>query len=89
MSADEFIAADAVKVSPRGRRKVLNQDLLATLAKVTPKQGVALRGTFGEVAKSDRPAVAATIRKHWREIRTEEVRIDFTPEGVAQVRVRA
>ena len=89
MSADEFIAADAVKVSPRGRKKVLNQDLLATLAKVTPKQGVALKGTFGMVAKSDRPAVAATIRKHWREVRTDEVRIDFTPEGVAQVRVRA
>ena len=89
MSADEFIAADAVQVSPRGRKKILNQDLLATLAKVTPSQGVALKGTFGKVAKQDRPAVAATIRKHWREIREDEVRIDFTPEGIAQVRVRA
>jgi hypothetical protein len=86
---DEFIAADAVKVSPRGRRKVLNQDLITTLAKVTPAQGVALKGTFGNVSKADRPAVAATIRKHWREIREDEVRIDFTPDGVAQVRVRA
>jgi hypothetical protein len=86
---DEFIAADAVTVSPRGRKKVLNQDLLATLAKVTVTQGVALRGTFGNVPKAERPAVAATIRKHWREIREEEVRIDFTPDGIAQVRIRA
>ena len=86
---DQFIPADSVKVSPRGRKKVLNADLLATLKKVTPEKGVALRGTFGNVAKQDRPAVAATIRKHWREVRSDEVRIDFTPEGVPQVRVRA
>ena len=86
---DQFIPADSVKVSPRGRKKVLNPDLLATLKKVTPKQGVALKGTFGNVPKAERPAVSATIRKHWREVRTDEVRIDFTPEGVPQVRVRA
>lgn len=86
---DEFISADKIVVSPRGRKKILNQALLATLAKVTPDKGVALAGTFGKVAKSDRPGVSATIRKHWREVRSDEVRIDFTPEGVPQVRVRA
>jgi len=86
---DEFIPADQVEVSPRGRKKVLNADLLDVLAKVTPDQGVALRGTFGEVAKADRPAVSATIRKHWQEIRSDDVRIDFSLRGVPQVRVRA
>ena len=86
---DEFISADAVKVSPRGRKKVLNPALLETLKKVTATDGVALGGTFGAVKKADRGSVSATIRKHWREVRTDEVRIDYTPEGVPQVRVRA
>jgi len=86
---DEFISADSVQVSPRGRKKVLIVELLETLAKVTPKQGVALKGTFGAVAKSDRPTVSATIRKHWAEVQAGECRVDFSPEGFAQVRVRA
>ena len=86
---DEFIAADSVQVSPRGRKKVLNPDLLATLKKVTKKDAVALGGTFGAVPKGERATVSATIRKHWREVRSDEVRIDFTPEGIPQVRVRA
>ena len=84
---DEFIPADQVEVSPRGRKKILNADLLETLSKITPKQGVILR-SLGKVSKTDRPAVSATIRKHWKEIRTDEVRIDFSPAGYAQVRVR-
>jgi len=88
MPADEFLPADAVQVSPRGRKKVLIQELLDTLSNVTPEQGVALKGTFGVVAKSDRPTVAATIRKHWGEVQSDECRIDFSPEGYAQVRVR-
>jgi hypothetical protein len=88
MPVDEFISASDVQVSPRGRKKILMPDLLATLTKVTAKQGVSLKGTFGEVAKSDRPTVAATIRKHWSEVQASECRIDFSPEGYAQVRIR-
>jgi hypothetical protein len=78
-----------VEVSPRGRKKVLNADLLETLSKVTPDQGVALKGSFGKVAKSDRNAVSATIRKHWREVRSDDVRIDYSLDGIPQVRVRS
>ena len=85
---DEFISASEVIVSPRGRKKILNADLLETLSKVTADRGVALKGTFGNVAKDDRPTVSATIRKHWKEIRSDDVRIDFSPAGVPQVRVR-
>ena len=84
---DEFIPADQVEVSPRGRKKILNADLLNTLSKITPKEGVVLK-SLGPIAKSDRATVSATIRKHWKEIRTEDVRIDFSPAGFAQVRVR-
>jgi hypothetical protein len=86
---DEFIPADQVEVSPRGRHKILDADLLATLKKVTPDQGVVLKKAFGSVTKKDRPTVSATIRKHWGEVRSDEVRIDFSPKGFAQVRVRA
>ena len=86
---DEFIDADLVEVSPRGRHKILDADLLATLKKVTPETGVVLKRAFGSVSKKDRPTVSATIRKHWAEVRSDEVRIDFSPAGFAQVRVRA
>jgi hypothetical protein len=85
---DEFIPANEVIVSPRGRKKILNADLLETLSKVTVDRGVALGGTFGNVAKADRAAIGATIRKHWKEIRNDDVRIDWSPAGVPQVRVR-
>jgi len=85
---DEFIPADQVSVSPRGRKKVLSADLLDTLRKVTPDRGVVLGGTFGKVAKADRGAVSATIRKHWREVRSDDVRIDYALDGTPQVRVR-
>jgi hypothetical protein len=84
---DEFIPADQVEVSPRGRKKILNADLLATLEQVTPDRGVVLK-SLGKISKTDRPTVSATIRKHWKEIRTDDVRIDFSTAGFAQVRVR-
>jgi hypothetical protein len=86
---DEFIDADLVEVSPRGRHKILDADLLAILKQVTPETGVVLKKAFGSVSKKDRPTVSATIRKHWGEVRSDEVRIDFSPKGFAQVRVRA
>ena len=86
---DQFIPADSVEVSPRGRKKVLDADLLATLKKVTAKNAAFLGGTFGNVPREQRATVSATIRKHWREVRSDDVRIDFTLEGVPQVRVRA
>ena len=86
---DDIIENDAVEVSPRGRRKILNQNLLTILKKVTPTHGVALGSTFGEVAKEDRPAVSASLRKHFSEVHPGKVaRIDFTKSGVPQVRMR-
>ena len=86
---DDIVANDDVEVSPRGRRKILDQNLLATLRKVTPTHGVALGSTFGEVAKDDRPAVSASLRKHFLEVHPGKVaRIDFTRAGVPQVRMR-
>lgn len=85
---DEFIPADQVSVSPRGRKKVLNGDLLDTLRSLPAGQAAVLHSTFGKVAKADRPKVGAVIRKHWTAVRSEDCRIDYTLEGVPQVRVR-
>ena len=86
---DDVISNDDVEVSPRGRRKILDKNLLAILGKVTPTHGVALGSTFGEVAKDDRPAVSASLRKHFLEVHPGKVaRIDFTRAGVPQVRMR-
>ena len=86
---DDVVANDDVEVSPRGRRKILDLSLVAILRKVTPTHGVALGSTFGEVDKEDRPAVSASLRKHFGEAHPGKVaRIDFTKAGVPQVRMR-
>lgn len=86
---DEFIDAAEVQVSPRGRKPVLNADLLSTLAKVKSGQAVRLASTFGEVPADQRAAVSAVIRKHWAVAHPDvKPRIDFTPNGVPQVRAR-
>jgi len=85
---DAFIDVDEVQTSPRGRSKVLDQGLLDLLATVPEGKAIALAGTFGKVAKEKRQAVAAVIRKHWTEVQATKPRIDFSPEGVPQVRSR-
>jgi len=83
------ITEDEIKVSPRGRRKVLDPNLLEALRHVKPGQPVVLE-MFGSVTdKADKQTVGASIRRHWREIRNDESRIDFAPgTGEVQVQVR-
>jgi hypothetical protein len=94
-ATDEFIPSSEIVTAPRGRKKDLNSNLLEILGKVTVDQGVALKGTFGEVTDpKDRSKVSATIRKHWREVYGEDddspkPKIDFHPtSGIPQVRMR-
>lgn len=86
---DEFISIDEVTVSPRGRKKIIDAELAEVLGKVTAGKAVVLRGKFGNVAADKRPAVSQTIRKHWAHVRSDQCRIDYTPEGVPQVRMKA
>jgi len=86
--SDEFISPSEFVKSPRGRKTEWNADLLATLAKVTDKQGVRLSSTIGEVASEDRPAVSAMIRKHWRAARADEPSISYDANGIPQIEVR-
>jgi hypothetical protein len=87
--ADEFISAEEVVVSPRGRKVEIMPDLAATLKKLKEGQAIRLSETFGEVAKAHRSSVSQVIRKHWRHVRDDEPRIDYDQAGVPQVRVRA
>jgi hypothetical protein len=89
MANDEFIDAAEVQTSPRGRKPVLDADLLATLKKVSAGKAVRLAKTFGNVPREGRPAVSAVIRKHWTVAHPgTKPRIDFTVDGVPQVRAR-
>jgi hypothetical protein len=87
--ADEFIDANEVVVSPRGRKVEINPDLAASLKKVKAGQAIILRETFGNVPKASRSAVSQIIRKHWRHVRNDDCRIDYDTAGVPQVRIRA
>lgn len=87
-TGDEFISIDEVTVSPRGRKKVIDATLAEMLGKLSEGQAVRLSGKFGNVPKAQRAAVSQVIRKHWTHVRTDACRIDYTPEGVPQVRVK-
>lgn len=77
-----------VIVSRRGRTAEFDQDLLEDLAALEAGSALDLTPYFGEVeSKDDRQAVGAKIRKHWRAVRDEKVRIDFG-QNRPQVRVK-
>ncbi len=87
--ADEFISAEDVVVSPRGRKLEINPDLAATLKKLKAGQAVRLTDSIGSVPKEKRATASTVIRKHWRHVREDAIRIDYAADGVPQVRVRA
>lgn len=86
--SDEFINADEVVVSPRGRKLEINPDLAATLKKLKSGGAVRLSTSIGPVSKDQRATVSANIRKHWKHVREDDLRIDYAKDGVPQVRVR-
>jgi hypothetical protein len=88
-ATDEFISVDEVTVSPRGRKKIIDADLAELLGRLKAGQAVRLSAKFGNVPAEKRPAVSQVIRKHWQHARTDQCRIDYTPEGVPQVRIKA
>lgn len=88
--SDEIISEEEVTVSPRGRKVEIDEALAKTLKSLKPGQAARLTSTFGPVEKSRRATVSAIIRKHWRHVRNDELRIDYDSNtGVPQVRVRA
>jgi hypothetical protein len=85
---DEIIPADDVVVSPRGKYIEKDQELIASLKGLKPWQAMRLGQTFGKVDREDRNKVSHIIRRHWQVARDDLPRIDFSPEGIPQVRVR-
>jgi hypothetical protein len=89
MANDDFIDVAEVQTSPRGRKPVLDSSLLDLLKKVPNGKAVRLAKTFGNVPRDKRAAVSAVIRKHWAVAHPDvKPRIDFTQDGVPQVRAR-
>jgi len=82
---DEVISVEDIRVSARGRKKVIDQSLADLLAGLKSGQAVALKGTFGNVPAEQRPKVSQVIRKHWEHVRSDACRIAYTPDGVPQV----
>jgi len=88
--SDEIISEDEVTVSPRGRKVEINPEMAAKFAKLKPGQAIRLTDTFGTVEKPRRATVSAIIRKHWRHVRQDDLRIDYDANtGVPCVRCKA
>ena len=87
--SDSIISLEDVEVQSRGRKKVIDADLAKALKSLKPNQAIRLEETFGKVpAGTPRQTVGQTIRKHWEHVRDDKPRIDFTNDGIPQVRVR-
>lgn len=87
---DDFISLSEIEVMPRGRKTVLNGDLLDTLSGLSAGKAVRLSKAFGEVPKAKRPAVSASIRKHWQALNlTGEISVAYTLSGVPQAFIKA
>ena len=84
---DEIISAESIVKSPRGRKKVLDSALLATLAKLEPGQAIRLK-SLGSVPKDLRQDLSAKLRKHFVEAHGVSPSINYTPDGFAQVSFR-
>ena len=88
--SDEIISEDEVTVSPRGRKVEINPEMAAKFSKLKPGQAIRLSDTFGSVDKPRRATVSAIIRKHWRHVREDDLRIDYDANtGVPCVRCKA
>jgi hypothetical protein len=85
---DEIISVDEVVASPRGRHIEKDTELMEAFRSLKPWQAMRLGNTFGQVSREDRNKVSHIIRRHWEQVRRDAPRIDFSPEGVPQVRVR-
>jgi len=85
---NEVIPADEVVPSPRGKHIDQDDELVESFKTLKEWEALRLGRTFGRVKKEERSKVAHIIRRHWRLAREDSPRIDFSPEGVAQVRVR-
>lgn len=85
---DEIIKATDVVVSPRGRKAELDPELIKTFKALKPGEAIVLRSTYGPVPKEERSRVSQQVRKNWRAARADDVRIDYTPDGVPQVRIK-
>ena len=86
---DDFIELSELEVMPRGRKTVLNGDLLDTLSGLTAGKAVRLAKAFGEVPKAKRPAVSASIRKHWQSLDlTGDISVAYTLTGVPQAYIK-
>jgi hypothetical protein len=88
MAKDEIIPASEVVVSPRGRKVELMPELCEALRALKPGEALRLSATFGEVPKDQRSRVSQVIRKNWRAVREDQLRIDYDTKGVVQVRVK-
>lgn len=84
---NEIISLSDVVKSPRGRKKVLDKDLLSALQPLKPGQAMRMK-MFGQVPSESRADVSGKIRKHFIEAHGVKPSINYSPEGFPQVSFR-
>jgi hypothetical protein len=88
--ANEFIPVSEMTSARRGRKRIVDVELLDTLAELAAQPegtAVVLRETFGSVEKEKRAAIRSRILSHWSELNDpRSLSIKFSdPEGIPQV----
>lgn len=82
-----LVKANEVQTLPRGRKATFKPELLAALKQIKGGNFGVLDDEFGSVEVDKRQAVAAEIRKHWKNLHGADsnVSIRWSPDGFAQV----
>ena len=84
--SDDFITADEIRSTPRGRKAIVDSALVETFRKIPAGKGVRLESHFGKVSKADKAKTSARIRTAWKIAHPGTAcSITYTPEGVPQV----
>ena len=85
-TGDVFIDASEMRSTPRGRKAIIDHELVETFRQLPAGKGVRLASKFGKVAKAEKAKVSARIRTAWKVAHPGTAcSITYTPEGIPQV----
>lgn len=85
-ATDAFIDPGEIISRPRGRKAIIDQQLVDTFRKLPAGKAVRLESHYGRVAKAEQAKVSARIRTAWKVAYPgTQCSIAYTPEGVPQV----
>lgn len=81
----KLIPVAEIRKAPRGRKPVIQNDLLEILKQVKPGFAADLSDIYGPVSKEERSKVSQVVRTHWKMVHNSKPSLNFSEDGILQV----